>query len=121
MKVADFHRLKKFMMMTMSGADQEILVAIKQANALLAREGVDWDRVLGRMVRLEVEDVSHLDEDTPLNERINEAFRVVMADDPRGGFATFVASLHDQWTRLHRLTQKQQDALFRAASEARTR
>lgn len=121
MKLADFNKLKKFMMMTMSGADAEKLMAVNKANALLVAEGVDWDRVLGRMVTLEVEDASHMDEDKPLNERINEAFRAVMADDPRGNFATFVASLHDQWQRHHRLSEKQQAALFRAAGEARTR
>lgn len=121
MKLADFNKLKKFMQMTLSGADAEKLMAINKANELLVAEGVDWDRVLDRMVQLEVEDYSHADADKPLDQRIDEAFRAVMADDPRGGTATFVASLHDQWTRRRSLSQRQQDSLFKMASEARSR
>jgi hypothetical protein len=109
------------MQMTISGADAEKLFALNKANALLAEEGVDWDRVLDRMVRLEVEDASHMDADRPLNERIEEAFRAVMADDPRGSTATFVASLHDQWMRRRSLSPRQQESLFKLASEARSR
>lgn len=121
MKLADFRKLKKFCMMTMSGSDAEVVFAMKKANDLLRAEGVDWDRVLDRMVRLEVEDVSHMDEDKPLRQRIDEAFAAVMADDPRGSTATFVASLHDQWQCHGRLSEKQQASLFKMASEARTR
>lgn len=121
MKLDDFRKLKKFMMMTMSGSEAEVAFSIRKANDLLRAEGVDWDRVLDRMVRLEIEDASHMDESKSLDRRIDEAFEAIMADDPRGSFATFIASLHDQWLRHRRLSQKQQDALFKAASEARTR
>lgn len=121
MKLTEFRKLKKYMMMTMSGADAEILMAVRKATELLVAEGVDWDRVLDRMVRLEVEDYSHADADRPLGQRIDEAFHAVMADDPRGSTATFVASLHDQWMRRRSLSQNQQAALFKMASEARSR
>ena len=121
MRLQDFNLFKKFMMVTMSGADAEKLLALNKANALLVAEGVDWDRVLDRMVRLEVEDYRHEDEDKPLTQRIDEAFAAVMADDPRGSTATFVASLSDQWERRHSLSEKQQAALFKMASEARSR
>lgn len=121
MKLADFKKLKKLMMSTTSEADAEVLMAIRAANKLLVAEGVDWDRVLDRMVRLEVEDASHLDADKPLSQRIDEAFAAVMADDPRGTTATFVASLSDQWQRRGTLSDKQREALFRMASEARSR
>lgn len=121
MKLADFNRLKKYMQMTISGADAEKLFALNKANELLTKEGVDWDRVLDRMVRLEVEDYSHTDEDKPLAQRIDEAFAAVLADDPRGSFADFISSLQEQWETKKRLSEKQQAALFKAASEARTR
>lgn len=121
MKVVVFNRLKKFMMMTMSGADQEVLTAIRMANALLMTEGVDWDRVLNRMITLEIEEAppEHR-RDRPETERIDEAFREIEASDPRGSFADFIASLKEQWDRRHSLSDKQKAALYDAASKTRS-
>ena len=118
MKLADFKRLKKFMMMTMSGADGEKLMAINRANALLVGEGVDWDRVLDRMVRLDLERAPPEPPKTDA-EAINAAFADIEASDPRGSFADFIASLRDQWERTGSLSEKQRASLFDAAARVR--
>lgn len=121
MKVSDFARLRKYMMMTMSGADSEVLSAMKHANALLVAEGVDWDRVLGRMVTLEVERAPPDRSPRTEDEAIEQAFADVEADDPRGSFATFIASLREQWDERGRLSDAQKRALFDAATRSRSR
>jgi hypothetical protein len=137
MKLTDFTRLKKLMMMTMSGADQEVLTAIRKANELLVTEKVDWDRVLSRMVSLEVEDGAAYDHAprgvTPRGvtqdavwmegqtRRVEAAFSAVWADEPRGSFRQFIMNLQKQWNERHRLTENQRSALFDAAAQARSR
>jgi len=49
-KQRDFQRLKKFMQMTLSDNETEVALGLKQANAILAREGLDWNRVLDRSI-----------------------------------------------------------------------
>jgi hypothetical protein len=130
MKLHDFNRLKKFMQMTFSDSDNEALTAMRQANAVLKREGLDWTRVLDRVVTLDVEDA---DEPSPPSrnatraaqphgideaKRINDAFDTIEDNDPRAGFADFIASLKAQWERRHHLTENQKAALFKAADNA---
>ena len=118
MKLADFNRLKKFMNMTISGSDAEVLMAIKQANKLLEAEGVDWVRVLDRFVRVvpDYEEMPDRDNTTgerpgvdPNNERdeIETAFRRCKRND-------FIDSLETQWHEKGFLSPKQKAALFRA-------
>lgn len=54
MKLADFNRLKKFMMLTTSDNESEALAALRQANSLLSRQSppLTWDRVLDRSVKV---------------------------------------------------------------------
>jgi hypothetical protein len=127
MKLADFRRLCKFMQMTFSDSDNESLMALRQANTILKKENIDWDRVLNRVVTLDVEDAPpepapHHTRPTPRADdeaaRINDAFASIEDNDPRAGFADFIASLKEQWDRKHHLTAAQKDALFRAADNA---
>jgi len=120
MRLSDFKLLKKFMQMTMSGSDTEILFALRKANVLLVAEGVDWDRVLDRMVHLEVEAAPR--EPKPGRteaQEIDEAFAEVEASDPRGSFADFIASLKEQWDDRRSLSDKQKAALFDAVERTR--
>lgn len=120
MKLADFNKLKKLMQMTMSGADAEKLFSINKANALLIAEGVDWNRVLDRMVKLDVETApadDHFDKSEA--QLIDEAFATIEASDPRGSFATFIADLKEKWDQHRRLTDGQKAALFKAEEKCR--
>ena len=126
MKLRDFERLKKLMMMTMSGADAERAFALKQANDLLEREGLDWDRVLNRTVTV-INEFEPAPEEDPgadqaaLRTRVEAAFAAIEASDPRGSFADFVASLREQWDKRGSLSAAQLDALFKSAKRAEDR
>lgn len=112
MKLSDFNKLKKFMQMTLSGSDAEKLMAMNKANELLRAENVDWDRVLNRMVHLEVE-LAPVDADD--HAKVEELLSAAEEADPRGSWADFVASLREQFDRSGRLTPKQVAALEKGA------
>lgn len=122
MKLSDFSKLKKLMNMTLSGADQERLVAIDRANEIIKNSNTTWDRVLDRVIKVEVEIESFEDAGTGPDKvdratkrrEIDEAFATILATDPRGEFADFIASLKQQWDDKGRLTGPQLEALFNA-------
>lgn len=130
MKLKDFNLLKKLMSMTTSDADAEALMAIRQANKLLAAEKLTWDLVFSRTVTVvaEVEAASDgLDLDyskppariDPDAERIDEAFAAIDDAGTRGPFGDFIESLREQWNKRRSLSDKQRAALFKAAYERR--
>lgn len=121
MKLKDFSTLKRLMMLTTSDSDAEALAALRKANALLLANGVDWDRVFGRTVQV-INEFEPAPDDDPDQERtrgagmIDAAFETLA--EVRGGFADFITSLQDQWTKRRFLSDKQKEALFRAARNA---
>lgn len=127
MKIAKFNLLKKLMNMTQSGSEAERLKAIDSANAILAESNTTWDRVLDRVIKVEVEieDRSTADpasrdrteERAVLRKRIGEAFSALESVDLRGGDADFVASLKDQWDRRGSLSPEQLKYLFAKAEK----
>jgi hypothetical protein len=137
-KLSDFKRFKKLMMMTMSGADQEALTAIRHANAMLVAEKSDWDRVLDMKVTLEVEDGSAYAAPTgatarrfdrggsrpiPSEERaaqIDAAFAAIWASEPTGSYRRFVADVQKQWREKGRLTDNQVSVILDGARKVRS-
>ena len=121
MKIADFKKLKKFMMMTLSDADAETMMAIRQANKILTSYGIDWDRVLDRTVTVvnEVEEApAETDDDRRDGQDVDEAFAYL----GQGRLTSFIESLQDQWERKRWLSSAQRDALFKTVErERRTR
>ncbi len=130
MKIDDFRKLKLFMNMTQSSADQEILTAVRKANEIVARSNTTWDRILDRVIKVEVEiEPAAVSTGRPMDgasiakrkaahaRRVEEAFETLEEGDPRGTFADFIASLKAQWDRTGRLTDAQYEALFRSADK----
>jgi hypothetical protein len=124
MKLSEFKQLKKLMMMTMSGAPAEVDFALKRANELLAKHGLDWDRVLNKTVTVAHEFEEADEPADPADRRaaeareVDEAFSAVEASDPRGSFADFISDLKTRWESTRHLSMPQKDALFKAARRA---
>lgn len=130
MNIYQFRRLKKFMMMTMSGSEVEVAMAIRKANEAVVEAGTDWNKILDRVVKVELEiesvHVATGRSDDPADraaartafaKRVNEAFVALESTDPRGDFADFIASLKSQWEQRSSLTGPQLEALFKSAKK----
>lgn len=130
MKIEQFRRLKKFMMMTMSGSEAEVLMAIRKANEAVVEAGTDWNKILDRVVKVELE-IESVEAATgqpsdpedraavraAFRKRVDDAFTAIESTDPRGDFADFIASLKDQWEKRGTLTGPQLEALFKSAKK----
>lgn len=128
MKVTDFNLLKKLMGMTQSDNDQEALTAIRKANAILVVNKVNWDAVFSRLVSVDVESVEQFtDKMSTASEDVNKAGRSLYihnllseaAENARGTFIDFVASLTEQFEARGTLSAGQIDALERSVQRTR--
>lgn len=129
MKIESFRLLKKFMQMTLSGSEAETAFALKKANEIVKEAGTDWNHILDRCVKveIEIESVERATNKEPaaeaarraaIKKSIDDAFETVLAGDPRGEFADFIASLKAQWDRNGRLSGAQVHALMKSAERA---
>jgi hypothetical protein len=118
MKLSDFNLLKKLLNMTESPVDAEALAAIRKANDLLKRADVNWDRVMNRMVTLDVEmagagtsagagDVEEDDMESIFQKAI---------DQSSGGFHETILSIYAQWQRTSSISARQREVVLKAAS-----
>ena len=139
MSLAAFTRLKKYMQMTLSGSESEKAFALQKANEAVLEAGVDWNHILDRCVKVELEiesadDVEHRSapsgntdasareiERAAMAKKINEAFATIEASDPKGTWADFIADLKKQWDERGRLTGPQLAALFKGAQNVENR
>lgn len=134
MKLADFNRLKKLLNMTLSGADGERLTAIDMANEIVRKSDTTWDRILDRVIKVDVavESVEDAMRDRPgggdanaaraiFRKKVDEAFATIEESDPRGSWADFVADIKSQWERNGRLSEAQVEAIFKGARNAEQR
>jgi hypothetical protein len=125
----------KLMQMTTSSHDAEALVAIRKANALLAAANVNWEEFLAALDQqsrssymtppskrkrdhdmpepTEFHDIGGKHDD---DVEIDKLFERVYDRVPSGSsFYEFVQSVHDFWTQKGYLTEKQYQAIRRAA------
>lgn len=134
MKLADFNRLKKLLNMTLSGADGERLTAIDMANEIVKKSNTTWDRILDRVIKVDVavESVEDAMRDRPgggdanvaraiFRKKVDDAFATIEESDPRGSWADFVADLKGQWERNGRLSEAQAEAVFKGARNVEQR
>jgi len=132
MKIEQFRLLKKFMMMTMSGSETETAMALRKANDIVREAGTDWNHILDRVVKVELEiesaEVAEGRSADPGTEAarkgaraklVNDAFKTIEESDPRGDAADFIASLKDQWDRRGFLSDLQMKALLKFEKNAR--
>lgn len=129
MKVADFALLKKMMNQTTSDNDNEALVALRAANRILAKtEGLTWDRVLSKVVQVEVPveqapagsmDPSHGRMPKGAGDPEIERMLEYMMENSSGEFRNFIESLNEQWEDRKFLTPKQKTALMNSYDRAR--
>ncbi len=126
----------KLMMMTGSSHDGECLVAIRKANAILAEANVNWEEFLAALDqashnRSYMTPPSKRKNQTPQRDpdefmdvggkhdddiEIDRLFEKVYDRVPSGSsFYEFVQSVHDFWTQKGYLTEKQYQAIRRAA------
>jgi hypothetical protein len=134
MKLADFKKMKLMMNMTLSGSDQEKLTAIAKVNEIIARSNTTWDKILDRVIKVDVtvESVEDAMRDRPgggdanaaralFRKRVDAAFATIEESDPRGSWADFVADLKEQWERNGRLSEKQVEAILQGAKNVENR
>ncbi len=127
MKLESFRKLKLMMNKTMSGTDAERLTAIDMANKIVVESNTTWDRILDRVISIDVpieaaaaRSSEGVDKEVraAFVKKVNDAFEVIEASDPRGSFTDFIASLKDQWDARGRLSPAQLDALWAARDRA---
>lgn len=131
MKIEDFRKLKKLMNMTLSGADQEILTAIRSANEIVRKSETTWDRILDRVIKVEVEIEGRPEPITDPKDvaarraafvrRVDAAFATIEESDPRAEAADFVASIKAQWEKNERLSEAQLEALWKFERNAKAK
>lgn len=134
MKIADFRKMKLMMNMTLSGSDQEKLTAIEKVNEIIARSNTTWDKILDRVIKVDVVvesvedatagklgDVNAEERRRAFRRRIDDAFAAIEKSDPRGSWADFVADLKSQWERNGRLSEAQTEAVLKGARNAENR
>ena len=115
MKLSDFNRLRKLMAMTFSDNDTEALTSVRAANRLLKDNGLTWQRVFDRTVRVE----NSVEEAIPSKggysgEEVDRMFEDALSK-AGGGFRDFLLSLQATYDERGRLSEGQMDALVRAA------
>jgi len=54
MTLGDFNKFKKLMAQTTSSNENEAIIALRVANAILERNGLTWERVLDRSIKIEL-------------------------------------------------------------------
>lgn len=117
MRLKDYFRLQKLMMMTTSENDNEALSALRSANTILKAESLDWNKVFARTVQV-INEFEPAPSDQPGDgSDVDEAFATVM----EGHESEFISSLYDQWQRKRWLSPAQRDALFKTAQRERKR
>lgn len=123
MKLEAFERLKKMMKLTTSDVDAEALAAIRAANRVLADHALTWEKVFGKLVRVESgePEVEAAPEERSERDEIRGWFDEIEESDPRGSFADFVADVKRQFERTGSLSHAQKGALRRAVERARSR
>lgn len=119
MKFADFKRLKAMMARSTSENDPECLASIRAANRVLAANGLTWDRVLDRSVRV-IQDVeegpSDASAEADTRSSVEYAFQTIYGSaDMSDSFKDFIDSLRAQWERKGSLSPAQLSALMKAA------
>jgi hypothetical protein len=126
----DVTRLVKLMMMTTSSNDNEALVAMRKANAVLGASQKNWqDILLTPFARRpeppprpepQPQQQQHRKPDPkpasdPKTDLINAMFETLLKEvSPESNFRSFVLSVHVQWLKRNRLTDKQYRAIRKA-------
>lgn len=108
------------MQQTTSDNDHEALAALRKANDLLRADNVTWDKFFSRTVQVINDfDVAPEYDNDPrqqsIKAMIDTAFEVLARKELRGEAEDFIASLQEQWTNNHFLSEKQTEALFKFA------
>jgi hypothetical protein len=125
----------KLMMMTTTSNDHEALVAIRKANAILASANVNWEEFLGAVDEAKASssstrsnsdsDFSDIDGSSSYRgsgacsdaSLIDPMFEQAFANvRPGSSFRDFIESIHEWWETRGYLTQRQFQALRKAAS-----
>jgi hypothetical protein len=119
------------MMMTTTSNDHEALVAIRKANAILASANVNWEEFLGAVEESKTSTASRrTNSDSDFSDidgtsssacsdasLIDPLFERAFANvRPNSSFREFVDSIHEWWEARGYLTQRQFQALRKAAS-----
>ena len=121
----DVTRLVKLMMMTTSSNDNEALIAMRKANAVLGASQKNWQDILltpfarrpepppqpqpQQQQRRKPDPKPAPDPKAAL---IEQMFETLLKEvPPEADFRTFVLSVHQQWRKKGRLTDKQYRAI----------
>lgn len=122
--MASFDKFIKLMMMTTSSHDGEVLNAIRMANAMLGEMNNNWEELLRGKVRMEAESTGRTEsrdyqpsgkiynDEMEINKMFEEAYRRVSR---HSSFMRYVDSVHEWWEERGFLTEKQYEAIKKAA------
>ena len=122
--IKDFDLLKKTMNLTEGENEHEAMAAMRLANKILKRNGLDWDRVLNRVVAVAIEEAPQEDPSPPVNRgqsgtqargpTTKEMFEAVL-DDVSGSFRDTILDIQAKSEKYGgRLTPGQFGVLQRA-------
>jgi hypothetical protein len=117
-----FGMLVKLMMLTTSDNDNEALVALRKANAIIAGTGMNWEAFLHMKVKWpeargaepppEYPSRTHSTR-WPRSAEIDRMFEV-LDENVKGSFREFVEDVYSFYTRTNFLTTAQYQAIKRA-------
>lgn len=125
----DVERLVKLLMMTTSQHDNEALIAVRKANAMLGASQKNWQDILLRPFVRRPEPPPQQQQpqqqqrrkpdpkpaSDPKTDLINEMFETLLKEvSPESNFRSFVLSVHSHWLKRQRLTDKQYRAIRKA-------
>lgn len=113
----DARRFAKLMMLTTSDKDGEALVAMRKANAMLARDNLNWEEFLQSKAPLPSWRVTRPRDDLHPHADVGKLFDILFANvSPHDGFRSFVEDVYRSYRRKGYVTDKQYAALHRAAA-----
>jgi hypothetical protein len=140
-KLTDFNRLKKLLMLAANNQNEhEAIGAFRAATEIVRTHGYTWEQVMDRRVMV-VSEVEFAAEEEPgalvppvpgTTRRVvpsSEVKRLELDEsdfemamrDARGPFLDTLTSIHEQWERTGRLSPRQRQVILDAAERAAER
>lgn len=123
MKLTEFQRLKKFLMLAANNdSDAEAIRAFRRATEIIRAHGYTWEQVMDRRVTvLQEVEASEVELVAPVAREADELEQHhfdMAARGAQGSFADLISSIHEQWESGRALSPRQRQVIINAAERA---